>query len=34
MAVPTPWLMGAPFGIGQVLVAAILHHGSRESSHG
>lgn len=31
--VPMPWLMGLPFGIGQVLVAAILHLGSREPLH-
>lgn len=29
-AVPLPWLMGLPFGIGQVLTAVILHLGARE----
>lgn len=28
------WLMGIPFGLGQLLVAAILLHASRETSHG
>jgi hypothetical protein len=31
--VTVPWLMGLPFGIGQVLVAAILHHGAKEAGH-
>lgn len=31
--VTAPWLMGLPFGIGQVLVAAILHHGAKEAGH-
>lgn len=26
---PGPWLMGLPFGIGQLLVAFILHHAAR-----
>lgn len=30
----TAWLMGLPFGIGQLLVAAILHFTAREPSHG
>lgn len=32
-AVSMPWLMGLPFGIGQVLVAILLHLGSREANH-
>ena len=31
---PTAWLMGVPFGIGQWIVAAILHHASKGTSHG
>ncbi len=27
----SPWAMGAPFGVGQLLVAAILQHHSRKS---
>ncbi len=33
-APPTPWLMAVPFATGQLLVAAILHLGSRETYHG
>lgn len=32
-AVPVPWLMGLPFGIGQLLVALLLHLGSKEANH-
>jgi hypothetical protein len=28
-AVPTPWLMGVPFALGQVITAAILHHAAK-----
>lgn len=28
------WLMALPFGLGQLLVAAILHHASSETLHG
>jgi hypothetical protein len=27
----SPWLMGLPFGIGQLLVAAVLQFGYREA---
>jgi len=27
----SPWVMGVPFGIGQLLVAAVLQYGYRES---
>jgi hypothetical protein len=27
----SPWMMGIPFGIGQILVAAVLQFGFRES---
>lgn len=30
----TAWLMGLPFGLGQLLVAAILYRASTEVSHG
>ena len=30
----TAWLMGVPFGLGQLLVAAILHRASTGASHG
>jgi len=30
----TGWLMGVPFGLGQLLVAAILHRASTGNSHG
>lgn len=33
-ALSTAWLMMLPFGIGQLLVAGILHHASRETPHG
>lgn len=33
-AVSLPWLMGLPFGVGQVLTAIILHLGAREAAHG
>jgi hypothetical protein len=26
----SPWLMGAPFFLGQMLIAAVLHHAARE----
>ncbi len=28
---PTPWMMGVPFGVGQVLVAVILHRAGQRS---
>ncbi len=28
----SPWLMGVPFGIGQLLVAAVLRFGYRETT--
>ncbi len=31
---PTPWLMALPFGMGQLLVAGILHLASSDTSHG
>lgn len=31
---PMSWLMALPFGLGQLLVAAILHRASSETSHG
>jgi hypothetical protein len=31
-AVCSPWVMGVPFGVGQLLVAAILRYGFREQS--
>lgn len=31
---PMPWLMALPFGVGQLLVAAILYCSSTETSHG
>ncbi len=31
--VATAWLMGMPFGLGQLLVAAILYRASMEGSH-
>jgi len=30
----TAWLMGLPFGVGQLLVAGILHFASTETAHG
>jgi len=30
----SPWIMGLPFGIGQLLVAALLHASVREDRHG
>ena len=30
----TPWVMGLPFGIGQLLIAALLHAAAREDRHG
>lgn len=32
-AVPTPWLMGVPFAIGQLLTAAVLHHAAKEPAN-
>ena len=32
-AVPVPWLMGLPFGIGQLLVAVLLHLGSKDTNN-
>lgn len=32
-AVAVPWLMGLPFGIGQLLVALLLHLGSKDTNH-
>lgn len=32
-AAPLPWLMGLPFGIGQLVVALLLHLGSKEANH-
>lgn len=32
--VATAWLMGMPFGLGQLLVAFILHIASNETAHG
>jgi hypothetical protein len=29
-----PWIMGLPFGIGQLLIAALLHAAVREERHG
>jgi hypothetical protein len=31
--IPTPWLMGVPFALGQVLAAAILHRAAREPAN-
>lgn len=33
-AIPLPWLMGLPFGLGQGLTAAALHFGLKETHHG
>lgn len=33
-AMPLPWLMGLPFGVGQVLTAIILHFGAKEPENG
>ena len=30
----SPWIMGLPFGIGQLLIAALLHASVREDRHG
>jgi hypothetical protein len=30
----SPWVMGLPFGIGQLLIAALLHAAIREERHG
>jgi len=30
----SPWLMGIPFGIGQLLVAAVLQFGYRQAHEG
>jgi hypothetical protein len=30
----SPWIMGLPFGIGQLLIAALLHAATREERHG
>lgn len=30
----SPWVMGLPFGIGQLLIAALLHTAMREDRHG
>jgi hypothetical protein len=30
----SPWIMGLPFGIGQLLIAALLHTAMREDRHG
>jgi hypothetical protein len=30
----SPWIMGLPFGIGQLLIAALLHAATREDRHG
>jgi lysylphosphatidylglycerol synthetase-like protein (DUF2156 family) len=32
--IATAWLMGLPFGVGQLLVAGILHFASAENVHG
>lgn len=32
--IATAWLMGLPFGVGQLLVAGILHFASAENNHG
>lgn len=33
-ATPTPWMMGLPFGVGQLLVAVILHREGRRDGRG
>lgn len=30
----SPWLMGIPFGVGQLLIAGLLHAAMREDRHG
>jgi len=31
---PSPWMMGLPFGVGQLLVAMILHQAARSDAQG
>jgi hypothetical protein len=30
----SPWIMGVPFGMGQLLIAGLLHAAMREDRHG